>query len=74
MARPALKEPLTAREEQILFAFTEGLTDREIAAELFLSRETVKQHVSQVLAKMNARNRTHAVALAYHLGLLVPLP
>jgi DNA-binding NarL/FixJ family response regulator len=63
---------LTSREEQLLFAFADGLTNREIAAELFLSVQTIKSHAKSLLMKLGARNRTHAVAIAYHRGILVP--
>jgi DNA-binding CsgD family transcriptional regulator len=65
-------EALTDRQRQILDGLAEGLTDAEIADELFLSRETIKGYTKHVYAKLGARNRTHAVALAYHHGLLVP--
>ena len=64
--------PLTVREEQILFALADGLTDSEIAAEVYLSTHTVKAHMKVLFGKLGARNRTHAVALAYHQGILQP--
>jgi DNA-binding CsgD family transcriptional regulator len=64
---------LTIREEQLLFAFADGLNNVEVAAELFLSVETVKSHSRGLLVKLGAKNRTHAVAIAYHRGILVPL-
>jgi len=65
---------LTAREEEMLFAMADGLTNAEIAGELHIAKATVKFHVDGVLRKLGARNRTHAVAIAYHRGILVPLP
>jgi DNA-binding NarL/FixJ family response regulator len=72
MMRVLLGSPLTSREEEILFAIADGRSNAEIAGELFLSIETVKCHVQHLLIRLGARNRTHAVALAYHRGLLVP--
>jgi DNA-binding NarL/FixJ family response regulator len=59
---------LSDRERQIARAIGEGRTNAEIAAELFLGRETVKTHVSGILAKLGARDRTHAVVIAYDSG------
>jgi DNA-binding CsgD family transcriptional regulator len=56
---------LTARELVILGLVAEGLTNTEIAAELTIGRETVKTHVGNIIAKLGARDRTHAVAMAY---------
>jgi DNA-binding NarL/FixJ family response regulator len=66
-------QPLTPREQEILFAYADGRTTDEIAVELQLSPQTIKHYSKHLLVKMGARNRTHAVALAYHRGLLVPL-
>lgn len=55
----------------MLFALADGLTNQEIGDDLFISVDTVKSHVKSMLVKVGARNRTHAVALAYHRGLLV---
>jgi DNA-binding CsgD family transcriptional regulator len=56
---------LTARELTILHLIAEGLTNTEIAAKLTIGRETVKTHVSSILVKLGARDRTHAVTVAY---------
>lgn len=61
---------LTSREEEVLFAIADGRLNKEIAAELVVSVETVKSHVCSLYAKLGARNRAHAVALAYHRGIL----
>jgi len=63
-------EALTPREEMILRLLTEGLTNAGIAARLHLSEGTVKNHVSEVLSKLHANDRTHAVVLAIKRGLL----
>lgn len=55
---------LTERECQVLALMVEGLTNPQIAQELFISRSTVKFHVSNILSKLAAASRTEAVALA----------
>ena len=63
-------EALTPREETILRLLTEGLTNAGIADRLQLSEGTVKNHVSEILSKLHANDRTHAVVLAIKRGLL----
>ncbi|MFN2132042.1 MAG: response regulator [Anaerolineae bacterium] len=63
-------EDLTPREETILKLLTEGLTNAGIADRLHLSEGTVKNYVSQILSKLQANDRTHAVVLAIRRGLL----
>lgn len=63
-------EELTPREETILKLLTEGLTNAGIADRLHLSEGTVKNYVSQILSKLQANDRTHAVVLAIRRGLL----
>ena len=66
---------LTQREAQILLLLAQGLTNAEIAARLVRSAKTVDHHVSAILAKLNARSRAEASALAARLGLLdLPTP
>jgi DNA-binding NarL/FixJ family response regulator len=74
VARPAgLDEyQLTDREQEVLRLMARGLSNAEIAAELILGLQTVKTHVANVLAKLNARDRTQAVIRAYESG-FVPL-
>jgi DNA-binding NarL/FixJ family response regulator len=59
---------LTAREVQILEMVADGGSNKWIAHELAISEETVKGHVSSILAKLNANDRTHAVTLAIKRG------
>ena len=61
---------LTPREREILIAIGKGLSNTEIAAELFLTESTVKTHVGRVLAKLALRDRVHAVIFAYEHGLV----
>lgn len=63
---------LSGREREILLLAARGLSNATIAAGLGLSPETVKSHLRQVMGKLGARNRSHAVALAYEFGLLAP--
>jgi DNA-binding NarL/FixJ family response regulator len=62
--------PLSDRELDVLRLLADGRTNREIAGELFLAEGTVKNHVTNVLAKLNARDRTQAALRARALGLL----
>lgn len=61
---------LSAREREVLAFLSAGRTNREIAAELFLSVATVKTHVAHVCAKLGVSNRAAAVGRAVELGLL----
>lgn len=63
-------ETLTPREETILRLLTEGLTNAGIAERIHLSEGTVKNYVSEILSKLHANDRTHAVVLAIKHGLL----
>jgi LuxR family maltose regulon positive regulatory protein len=66
----ALDRPLTNRELEILSYLGQGLRNKEIAAKLFVSPETVKKHASNICRKLNAHNRQQAVAQAHRLGIL----
>jgi DNA-binding NarL/FixJ family response regulator len=67
-----LPSSLTAREVEILRLIAAGLTNTEIAERLFISPLTCKSHVSRILTKLDARDRTQLVVLAYESGLVVP--
>jgi len=62
--------PLSGRESEVLNLMAEGLGNAAIADRLVLGVETIRTHVAAVLRKLGARDRTHAVVLAYGLGLV----
>jgi DNA-binding NarL/FixJ family response regulator len=64
--------PLTKRETQILTYIAEGNSNKEIAHILSISEQTIKNHVSAILRKLNANDRAHAVTLALHSGWISP--
>jgi DNA-binding NarL/FixJ family response regulator len=70
--RLQLAAHLTEREADILRALAEGLSNAEIAAQLWLSPETVKTHVKSILGKLGVRDRTQAVVWAYRTGFVGP--
>jgi LuxR family maltose regulon positive regulatory protein len=65
-----LAEPLTDRELEVLGLLAAGMANKQIAKQLVVALETAKKHVSHILGKLGAANRTQAVAHAHELGLL----
>ena len=69
-AHPGLAEPLTGRELEVLRLLAAGKSNQRIAHDLVVALDTVKKHVTHVLGKLGAANRTEAVARARQLGLI----
>ena len=65
-------ELLTEKEIAVLSLVAQGHGNKMIAAEIFVSEETVKSRMRSILSKLNARDRTHAVMLAIQRGFLQP--
>ncbi|MFD0024550.1 response regulator [Streptomyces sp. NPDC058382] len=63
-------ETLSAREREVLERVARGTSNREIAAALFISEATVKTHLTHIFAKLGAKDRAAAVAVAYDRGIL----
>src|SRR5688572_5151303 len=71
-ARPAEVEALSPRELEVLRLVARGLSNAEIAGELYVRDATVQTHVSRILQKLSLRDRVQAVVLAYESGVLQP--
>ena len=65
---PLQRLELTPRELEVLALLADGLTNREIATELFISHKTASVHVSRILSKLSVPNRAAAATAAYALG------
>ncbi len=61
---------ISAREEEVLQLFADGLSLPEVAAQLFISVKTVKNHLASIYAKLDARDRTQAVLRAVRMGII----
>jgi DNA-binding NarL/FixJ family response regulator len=68
----AALDVLTEREREVLALVAAWLTNDEIASNLYVSRLTAKTHVSRILTKLGARDRTQLVVIAYETGLVTP--
>lgn len=66
----SLEEPLTEREAEVLALLAQGKTNKEIAAALVITERTVKFHITAILGKLGAGNRTEAVTIAAQRGLV----
>ena len=71
-AQQRLLDSLTAREQEVLKQIAAGRSNAEIAREMFLAEATVKTHISNLLAKIQVRDRVQAVVFAYESGLILP--
>jgi DNA-binding NarL/FixJ family response regulator len=70
LLRQVREDALTAREKEVLELVAAGLANGDIAGRLFISEPTVKFHVSSILSKLGAKNRTQAVRVARERGLV----
>jgi DNA-binding NarL/FixJ family response regulator len=73
-AGSALRElpPISEREREVLIGVARGLSNSELARDLFIGEATVKTHVSSLLTKLGCRDRVQLVVAAYEAGLVVP--
>jgi two-component system response regulator DegU len=63
-------DAITRRETEVLQAITDGCSTPQIAARLYLSQKTVKNHLASIYQKLDARDRTQAVLIALRLGIV----
>lgn len=71
IAEYATDDALSEREIEVLRCVASGSANKSVAAQLGITEETVKAHMKSILAKLNAQDRTHAVAIAVKRGILV---
>jgi len=65
---------ITNREREVLALIGSGLSNAEIAEQLYISVATAKTYVTRLLAKLDARDRVHLVIIAYQAGIVTPAP
>ena len=72
IAEHSVEDPLTQRELEVLRSVAEGIANKEVAARLSISQETVKAHMGSILSKLSANDRTHAVLIGMKRGIIDP--
>lgn len=70
LAEHAADDPLTSREVEVLRLIAAGKANKLVASDLSITEETVKGHVKNILSKLDARDRTHAVTIALKRGII----